>query len=476
MRIAAFLILIAAVACSAQQPEFSINSNGLIYDEATMNRLGHIVDSLNLKFKSCDLTRPYMALAQGRGTFVEIKKKSQLRLIRSGVTLEEYKKKFPRSVIHKNLWITKSQYVYDSILITEYGGLGARLSNTVRIKGAPPLNATGWVVDDYEQEAYYIHSLEARELPLSYARLVQYVDCMIDTSTDVFLPGAKREYYKGEADTTKIGKFLAWADSYPGRPRVPEYTEKNVDSLFAIYEATYPEWDSLRLLYMDEQMKRSAYAQQLLADAREEAFQKTESVEELERYASRYLPPADVLRLKRSRIVHGFCSQDDRPRVHAVEICMLAARTAQWDVFLRSHLDVMNDKFARSSDGSYAWAARETYLKELEALDIETIDLLLGTVLQVSNAGENHYVGSYSRIGRALTDVEEKDALEQRLQNMIGDEQLDLNNRMELFWVYWAYTRHLKDEVRRASCLKKLEQLEVQLPEDLRHALKMARG
>ncbi len=35
--------------------EFQTFPNGLIYSETTMNKLSHIVDSLNLKFKKCNL-------------------------------------------------------------------------------------------------------------------------------------------------------------------------------------------------------------------------------------------------------------------------------------------------------------------------------------------------------------------------------------------------------------------------------------
>jgi len=39
----------------AQNGEFEIHPNGYIYSESTMDKLAHIVDSLNLKYKTCDL-------------------------------------------------------------------------------------------------------------------------------------------------------------------------------------------------------------------------------------------------------------------------------------------------------------------------------------------------------------------------------------------------------------------------------------
>jgi hypothetical protein len=131
-----------------------------------------------------------------------------------------------------------------------------------------------------------------------------------------------------------------------------------------------------------------------------------------------------------------------------MEICQLAAETTQWDIFLRSHLDIMNDRFERMSDGSYAWEGRKTYLKELEALDIPAVDLLLGTCLRVDNVSENHYFSSIGRTGRALTDADDKPALEARLLTMVRDDKLDPYNRLLIVYLFsnYAYSFDNKEQ------------------------------
>jgi hypothetical protein len=148
-----------------------------------------------------------------------------------------------------------------------------------------------------------------------------------------------------------------------------------------------------------------------------------------------------------------------------MEICQLAAETTQWDIFLRSHLDIMNDRFERMSDGNYAWAGRKTYLKELEELDIPAIDLLLGTSLRVANVNDNHYWGSIGRTGRALADAENKDALEQRLISMIQDTNLDPYNRLLMAYLFSNYAGSLEDESRRQASINRLEVVMAALPE-----------
>jgi len=62
------LMLVVCGYCYGQNNEFQMYSNGLIYDESTMNRLGVIVDSLNIRFRSCDLSHPYYSYPQGMAT------------------------------------------------------------------------------------------------------------------------------------------------------------------------------------------------------------------------------------------------------------------------------------------------------------------------------------------------------------------------------------------------------------------------
>ena len=98
----------------------------------------------------------------------------------------------------------------------------------------------------------------------------------------------------------------------------------------------------------------------------------------LEDLAAFFISKNKALELKRHHIVVGMCSQDGSPRLHARDIAILAAETNSWDIFLPAHLEVMNDRFERMSDGSYAYGGRKTYLKELEELNLDVVDLILG--------------------------------------------------------------------------------------------------
>jgi hypothetical protein len=153
-----------------------------------------------------------------------------------------------------------------------------------------------------------------------------------------------------------------------------------------------------------------------------------------------------------------------------MNICMLSAQTAQWDIFLRSHLDIMNDRFERNSDGSWAWKHRQTYLKELEALDINAPDLLFGTVLRTVSVSDNHYFGDVRRIGRALAETSDPRKVEMQMLQMLSDSKLDLFNRVLMGYLFANYNYHLQDESLKMRNQVRLKEAVASLPMELRKA------
>ena len=78
-----------------QSSEFAVSKNGLIYPDYTVIQLKHIVDSLNLKFRRCDLHTTYYSLPQSRASFVQMKGNCQAALadMKANITIEAFEKK-----------------------------------------------------------------------------------------------------------------------------------------------------------------------------------------------------------------------------------------------------------------------------------------------------------------------------------------------------------------------------------------------
>ncbi len=175
----------------------------------------------------------------------------------------------------------------------------------------------------------------------------------------------------------------------------------------------------------------------------------------------------------RSTQVIGGCSQDSRPREHAMNIALLSAETTNWEVFLKSHLDIMNDRFERVSDGSYAFAQRKTYIKELEELDINVVDLLIGISMRIENPAMNHYYGSIGRLGRAISESKNKQEFENQILGMVEDAKLDDYNRVVAYFLYISYTNYLNDKTERDENRKKIKISTSKLPTYLKEKLKI---
>lgn len=456
------LFLTTQFTCVGQVEEYKVHPNGLIYSEATMQQLHQIVDSLNLKFKVCDPWKKYFAESQTRAHYFRIDAgdlKAALQELKSGMSYESFLRKHPEAEVVENLIVLRGIYQHDSysqkagksytsfasISFDEFGTLWIESEDTTTAKK----ELRGKYILQYSEEEQYLkgfyfpESFSAPSLPDRYARMVQYVDCMVDTNQTV--------YFKEAGETGVLDGFF---DSTYKAPATAAFDK--LDSLVeaAVVEGQKSERDNwlieinsnnLAKARLDEFARTEKFKSQL-RQACQEAKQLKTSNRRLEYLADAYGEPETALFLKRSRIVVGGCSQDQAPRLHALEIAKLAAETVNWDIFLRAHLDIMNDNFQRVSDGSYAFGQRKTYIRELEELGLDIETLMLGLCLQITNPSGNHYFGSINRIGRALAEYKDRTKLEQTMASMISDPTLDFNNRINIYFLYRNYQYYRNGE------------------------------
>lgn len=487
------LFLIASLSCKSQleNNEFKIHDNGLIYSPTTMSQLTYIVDSLNLKFKRCDLSRVYYAKSQGLGHYISMEKgniKGALVDIKNNIKFEEFVKKYKQAKIDYNLLILKSKYqdYYSNDWKIEFSGQSLKEYSEPEIQVEKEVKYTNsllgqWIIKHYPKnkyseeslDAFYITSeFETPKIPEKYARMILYSDCVIDTTSDIFLEKVsdnEKNYETHEKNYKKSSLFTFDAFIEKSTKHI---TEKDVPSSYKDYK-----WfalDSMRNAYIDENIAKTEKFKQLLTAALIDVKQGKLSWEEkFEDYVAKYISKEDALELKRSRRVVGGCSQDQSPRYHALNIALLSAETVNWQVFLRAHLNIMNDRFERMSDGSYAWGARNTYIKELEELNIEVQELLLGITFRIENPVEKHYYGSISRLGRALAETKNRIQLENQLISIIKDEDLDAYNRLLIHYLYLNYIYHIKDETTRLISFEKLEEADKSLPDYIKSRIKI---
>lgn len=282
-------------------------------------------------------------------------------------------------------------------------------------------------------------------------------------------------------DTTAVDTAVMVVDSValpiePDKPsrmyrRLQRMSKEERQKLMAENEANYRYnyvqdsiWEShlaerVQTLYATDNKFKS-----LLHNAYEEAKSQNNSNTDLERVVAWTLGGREALEMKRRRRVVGGCSMDQGPRIHAQEIAVLAAETTHWEIFLRSHLDIMNDRFDRVSDGSYAYAGRKTYIRELEVLDINLTDLLVGITLRIDDASPHHYFSSISRIGRALAESQNREPIEKTMLAAVTASDLDIYNRQLFYYLYLNYVYSLPELAQREAAGAQLNAVLASLP------------
>jgi hypothetical protein len=439
--------------------------------------LAFIVDSLNLKFKTCDLNKPFLCKYQAMAHYVELEAgnlKAARKDMENGLPFEEFVAKYPKAKQEKDLLVIKYYYQdYQGDDMVRYKSVLE--DHDIRIEGnqkkyLEPVKGK-WVIDywnsgNYSDKAirgfYFTTEFNSHPLPEKYARMVQYSECMVDTTSQIFKTGAERTTSR-RFEPHQQGKVTEFMDYVHQETGKPEFEENNYEG----YAEKYRVWDSLRVSFIDSVLSKTEKFQRLLKESIVEALEQGGSDDEFEEYVGKYYSRKAELELKRGRIVVGACSMDASPRIHAMNIAVLSAETVNWETFLRAHLDIMNDRFERVSDGNYAWAGRQTYIREIEELGLNVVDLLLGVSLRVENPSQNHYYGNIGRIGRALAETKYSKEVETKILEMIQDSQLDDFNRLLMYSLFLNYTHYLEDEDSKKQHIEILEAALQQLPDYL---------
>ncbi|KAF2516500.1 hypothetical protein [Flavobacterium foetidum] len=488
----AFLVLIC-LNTTAQNSEFKVYDNGLIYSENSVSKLKFIVDSLNLKFKVCEFNKTFRSSRQAKANFILIEKSDALKAkkdLENGISYAAFKAKYSSAHFDENLLVLESNYVnYRNQEEVQFSSLSLGKEEGKRIvKAKKDIDSYNgdfkgkWVFEYEEKTSYSKESLRAfyfveefKTKPLSekYARLIQYSDCLVDTTAQVFYDNAKDSGVR-YADTmpTKAKKLEEYVAKVLKRPSFDDdkfsilygfddmelegkskkkskeqlAQKESIENEYMAFWEKMGKWKAERLARVDSLRSKDKNFDIMLHEAFTEAKTTKVSDDEFEEYVERYIGKEEALELKRNRHVIGGCSMDHSPRIHAQNIAVLSAETIKWEIFLRSHLNIMNDRFDRASDGSYAQGARQTYIKEIEVLDINVLDLILGISLRVDNPSKNHYYSSINRVGRALSESSNTELVETSLLDMIADNELDDYNRVLMFYLFENYNYNLKDE------------------------------
>ncbi|MCL6267471.1 hypothetical protein [Flagellimonas myxillae] len=440
-----FLFCFVGIFCFAQ--EFETYENGLIYSPFAMERLKGLVGEKNNEFRVCELNKTYHSLPQTKGrvfTIYSLNIKKLGQELRNGISLQEFASIYAKSEdLAPRLLVQREYETYNNeeVITIQEKPDGNKFEIAVSKFEASQSGKWFW---DFSNEEYvdvvYVESpFSTQEIPEKYARMIQYSECLIDTTSQIFKPGAERDYWvvSDKGKRKNQNKLMDYIDERFGKERPSTAPDENLTTEeFVARMEKYEAWEKAKEEFVEQVLSKEDKFKALLDDAYREAKENKNSYDQIEFYVERFLSKGKALELKRNRIVVGQCSMDNSPRVHAMNIAQLAGEAVQWDIFLRAHLNVLNDNVSRVSDGSWAWKDRHTYIKELEELNIQVVDLIFGIAFRAQNVAEGHYFGNIGRLGRAVVESKDVAKFEAELTQAFSDGNLDDYNKMLMFYLY----------------------------------------
>ncbi len=492
------LLIIFTVFSFAQYPRHGIlpkYANGLIYSDSTIKKLRKIVDSLNHKFMQNEEESTFVNYPYAQAQYVKIdakKVKNRKEIFTDKMPFEKFIQHYPTLEVRKNAWIYQEENVNSWQKLT-FQGFDSRSWHEYStdkweliITGNWVVHKEGWVYKPFknykalEMEASFISSpFIQKKIPQKYARMIWYADFLTDKPLEVkdkkMGDWNRMSVYKDINDIKdkkpKLFNFLNFVLEFPNRPtRDTCYKTKFEDEVIesglifskkkerclAKYYQKLETWDSLRIEYIRKTLSKTDKFRLLLDEAIEETISTQISNPTIEFYIAEFKSRELALALSLDRkdeagfdnFSTGYCD-------HAKQILQLAAETANWSIFMDKHLYVLDENFEPECSHVKKGEFKRTYIKELEEIGVNVIDLLLGTSLRVNNPTKNHCYLNSRTVSRALSEIKNKDEVENKLLSMIQDQELDDFNRTIICSLFKNYNCLLKDLNRQGKNQKK---------------------
>jgi hypothetical protein len=441
---------------------FNKYDNGLLYSDSVIRQLQLNTDSLQTVYENSN-TAIYSSRPQARGHYVRLKKDvlSAVKDMNENISFANFLTKYSCEVVDTDLLITKTRYVQssgDTTVKFSSLELGQIDHHWLTFKNQPKLYRqtveNKWIIeywpkgdyyDEYVDAYYFAEEFTSAYLPEKYCQQISYSEVIIGLSQPLFSEGARE--VKGpmggwifvDPDKIETDAFLIYINKLTNKPVNKNYSSPKR------YQKELEKWRDTRIVITDS-LKDTPLFKQRLNNAYENALISENPNTNLNLYFNRYLSEKKLLVYYRSYYYIGGGSTDQTPRSHVNNVTSRAAKTSNWEVFIKGHLDLLYDNISRMSDLSSMDEYRNTYLNELTAIKLDVVHLLFGTTYSIGNAHELHYSGNVRRLGRILSELETDSKYKDEILSIIKDEGLDDYNRVMFYYLYLNYNYNLEDE------------------------------
>ncbi len=445
-------------------PEFFNKfDNGLLYSDSVIWQLQLSKDSLQTVYENSN-TAVYSSRPQARGHYVRLKKNvlSAVKDMNENISFDNFLTKYSSETVDTDLLITKARYVEsngDTLVKFSSLALGQIDNHWLTFKNQPKLYRQSvknrWIIeywpksdyyDEYVDAYYFVDEFTNTKLPEKYGKQIFYSEVIIGLNQPLFSNGAREVrgpmvgFIFVDPDKIETDAFLIYINKLTNKPINKDYSSPKG------YQKELEKWRGSRIAITDS-LKRTPLFKQHLNNSYENALVSEKPNTNLNIYFNRYLSEKKLLAYYRSYYYIGGGSTDQTPRRHVNNVTSRAAKSGNWEVFIKGHLDLLFDNIPRMSDLTSMDEYRNTFLDELIAIKIDVIPLLFGTIYSIGKAHEFHYSGNVRRLGRILSTLEADSKYKDVILSIIKDERLDDYNRVMFYYLFLNYNFNIENEM-----------------------------
>lgn len=475
------LCLVAVLFCTytfgfAQSNDIKSKNVQKLYGENAIAHFSDIVDSIHFKLDKSPLSLKYYSLYQGVGQYFHLIGSEADKIqadIEDHLPLHKLLLKYPSIQMEPaQLIVTTLIQNEDKKEVKVFNGCPLRAEPTIHHSimldpdNTDQQKSDNWIYEvgktgNYIHGYYLIKPIEKFNIPASYVKMLHYADNLIDTSQLVMKEEAFiQEDIRPIRHMPNISQFMKYAHHTAS-------THKHNEISLERLSAQVPRDDPSRYSQNSSSPSFETTFQQYLSQAISEALNENWSSEVFEAYVEQYYDKALALELKRKRFVKPIDSQDRSNIHHAEQIARLAAETRNWNIFLRTHLDLMNGYFPGMISVPLEKEVFCEYVKVLELLNLKVPELLIGTLIEkeASEIDHFHYRSNIQKVAWALSESTNQLEIETLLTKMIGDNSLDPFNRLNMYYVFGMYYQNLAHSGRGSEIQRQFDTALAQLPE-----------
>ncbi|MDE3743260.1 hypothetical protein [Maribacter polysaccharolyticus] len=311
---------------------------------------------------------------------------------------------------------------------------------------------------------YLNNEFKSINLPKTLSDWINYADIIVKPETSVFYDSDSESSGFRAYKRTIIDSLVNY---YELKTNKPPY-KKEQD--FITRRKELNEWQSKKEKFADSLYANDHNFKNLLFEALEYAEENKVSNGDLEDFTAQLISKERGLELMRQNRQVGTCSFDNGPVNQQKRIASLASKIQNWEVFIKSFLNVMNDNVSRNANSNIASNARKTYIEELAKLDMDIDKILLGSNVRIKDSIRKHYFSDGSKIAKAYANLnsDKQEYFENTTFQIIKDNKVDAFNKLHFYNTLKNYQYFVKDSIKKIQLEKDFENIIPFLPEEIK--------